>query len=90
MSHICRQESLQQAVMCQHVHIQMRELDLSTMEWRRVDAKGQPPPFRLHSSAAVVADKWIIHGGRRNGKFNVTNDTSVFDFNTLRQATPAC
>ena len=75
--------------MCWHVPIQMRELDLSTMEWRRVDTKGQPPPFRLHSSAAVVADKWIIHGGRRNGKFNVTNDTSVFDFNTLRQATPA-
>ena len=68
---------------------QMRELDLSTMEWRRVDAKGQPPPFRLHSSAAVLADKWIIHGGRRAGKFNVTNDTFVFDFDTLRQAEAA-
>lgn len=62
--------------------MQIRELDLSTMEWRRVDTKGQSPPFRLHSSAAVVADKWIIHGGRRAGKFNITNDTFVF-------ATPA-
>ena len=54
-----------------------------------MDTKGQPPPFRLHSSAAVVANKWIIHGGRRNGKFNVTNEAFVFDFNTLRQATAA-
>ena len=66
--------------------MQVRELDLSTMEWRRVETKGQSPPFRLHSSAAVVSDKWIIHGGRRAGKFNITNDTFVFDFNTLRQA----
>lgn len=64
--------------------MQMRELDLSSLEWRRVDTKGAPPPFKTHSSAAVVAEKWIVHGGRRPGKFNVTNDTSVFDFATLR------
>jgi hypothetical protein len=37
-------------------------------------------------SAAVVGDRWIIHGGRRPGKFNVTNQTYIFDFSTLRCA----
>ena len=82
-------KALQQALMAQVSPMQIRELDLSTMGWRRVDAKGQAPPFRLHSCAAVVADKWVIHGGRKAGKFNVTNDTFVFDFNTLRHAMAA-
>ncbi len=64
--------------------VQVRELDLATLRWRRVDAKGQLPPFRIHSSAAVVGDKWIIHGGRRPGKFNVTNQTFVYNFSTNR------
>lgn len=65
-------------------NVQMRELDLSTLEWRRVDTKGTPPPYKTHCSTAVVAEKWIIHGGRRGGKYNVTNHTTVFDFTTLR------
>ncbi|CAL8470672.1 g10214 [Coccomyxa elongata] len=64
--------------------LEVRELDLATLRWRRVDAKGQLPPFRIHSSAAVVGDKWIIHGGRRPGKFNVTNQTFVYNFSTNR------
>ena len=66
--------------------IQVRELDLATLRWRRVGATGSPPPFRIHSSAAVVGDKWIIHGGRRPGKFNVTNQTFVYNFTTNRCA----
>jgi len=66
--------------------MQIRELDLSTLEWRKVDAKGNPPPYKTHTSAAVLADKWILHGGRKAGKFNVTNDTFTFDFKSLRQA----
>ena len=41
-------------------------------------------------SAAVVGDRWIIHGGRRPGKFNVTNQTYIFDFSTLRCARLCC
>ena len=66
--------------------VQVRELDLATLRWRRADTKGTPPPFRIHSSAAVVGDKWIIHGGRRPGKFNVTNQTFVYNFTTNRCA----
>ena len=66
--------------------MQIRELDLSTLEWRKVDAKGNPPPYKTHTSAAVLADKWILRGGRKAGKFNVTNDTFTFDFKSLRQA----
>ena len=104
--------------------MQVRELDMATLRWRRVEAGGTPPPFRIHCwcmrpprpagdwhrwvamltldwpalasyqltsdslllarSAAVVGDKWIVHGGRRPGKFNVTNQTFVFSFATLR------
>jgi hypothetical protein len=52
-----------------------------------VDAKGIVPPYRIHCSAAVVGDKWLIHGGRRPGKFNVTNQTFVFDFTCNRSVT---
>lgn len=35
-------------------------------------------------SAAVVGDRWIVHGGRRPGKFNVTAQTYVYCFLTNR------
>lgn len=63
---------------------QVRELDLATLRWRKVETKGIAPPYRIHCSAGVVGDKWIIHGGRRPGKFNVTNQTFVFDFSCNR------
>lgn len=79
------QVTIARRVTCMGVGIpQVRELDLATLRWRRVDAKGTPPCFRIHSSAAVVGDKWIVHGGRRPGKFNVTNQTFVYSFTTNR------
>ena len=45
-----------------------------------------PPCFRIHSSSAVVGNKWIIHGGRRPNvsKFNVSDQTYVFDLKEHR------
>ena len=63
---------------------QVWELDLTTFRWRHVECKGHTPPYRIHSSAAVVMEKWLIHGGRKPGKFNVTNCTYVLDFATWR------
>jgi len=67
---------------------QVWELDLTTFRWRHVECKGHTPAYRIHSSSAVVMEKWLIHGGRRPGKFNVTNCTYVLDFTTWRHALP--
>ena len=63
---------------------QVWELDLASFRWRHVECKGATPPYRIHSSASAVVDKWLIHGGRKPGKFNVTNQTFVLDFATWR------
>lgn len=64
--------------------LQVWQLDLTTYQWQQVECKGTTPPYRIHSSAAVVMDKWFIHGGRKVGKFNVTNQTYILDFKTWR------
>ena len=69
---------------------QVWELDLTSFRWRKIECKGAIPPYRIHSSAAVVMDRWLIHGGRRPGKFNVTNQTYVLDLNTWRHASDLC
>lgn len=62
----------------------MWELNLVNYSWTKVEAKGRIPPYHIHCSGAVVGDQWFIHGGRRPGKFNVTNQTFVFNFSTFR------
>ncbi|KAK9829027.1 hypothetical protein WJX72_003488 [[Myrmecia] bisecta] len=64
--------------------LEVWQLDIASLRWKRVVCGGHIPYYRIHSSAAVVGDKWIVHGGRRPGKFNVSNNTHVFDFETCR------
>eukprot|EP00884_Botryococcus_braunii_P004067 jgi/Botrbrau1/13661/Bobra.0292s0010.1 len=58
--------------------------DTKNLVWKRVSLNGSIPGYRIHCSAAVVDNKWILHGGRRPGKFNVTAQTWYLDFNTMR------
>lgn len=67
--------------------MQVWELDVrdtKNLVWKRVPCNGSIPGYRIHCSAAVVDNKWILHGGRRPGKFNVTSQTWYLDFNTMR------
>eukprot|EP00803_Ostreobium_quekettii_P009677 evm.model.scf_2193.2 EVM.evm.TU.scf_2193.2 scf_2193:7697-13170(-) len=68
--------------------VEVWRLDIREWRWEeRVLSNGtQPPPFRIHSSSAVVGRKWIIHGGRRPNvsKFNVSDQTFVFDLDEHR------
>ncbi|KAK9787629.1 hypothetical protein WJX73_006766 [Symbiochloris irregularis] len=64
--------------------VEMWELKLSTHTWARVPTTGAIPPLHTNCSAAVVGDQWLMHGGRRAGKPIITNQTYIFNFNTLR------
>lgn len=45
---------------------------------------GAVPSHRIHPAAAVIGGQWVIHGGRRVGKFNVQNTAHVLDLATHR------
>ena len=40
---------------------QVRELDVLTLRWRRVEAGGTPPPFRIHSRCWRPAPGSCMH-----------------------------
>ena len=64
--------------------LQLWELSLKTMAWTRVSTRGTPLPYRIHAAHAAVGPRWVVAGGRRPGRFNVTADAWEFDFDTMR------
>ncbi|DBB04815.1 TPA: hypothetical protein ACH3X3_010105 [Trebouxia sp. C0006] len=63
------------------------QLDLVTFHWNQVACKGSLPPYRVHTSSAVVENRWILHGGRIPApatQFNVQNQSYVLNLNTWR------
>lgn len=56
-----------------------------TLCWGQCNTFGTPPMHHIHSSSAVVGAIWVIHGGRRPGKFNTTNATYSYNLDTARR-----
>ena len=58
------------------------------LRWDQCNTVGTPPPHRIHSSAALVGAVWVLHGGRIPGRFQTTNTTYAYDFETARCGPP--
>lgn len=57
---------------------------VNTWQWEVVQCTGAVPSHRIHPAAAVIGGSWVVHGGRRVGKFNVQNTAHVLDLSTHR------
>ena len=61
----------------------------NALMWVSINTIGTPPPHRIHSSAALVGEVWVFHGGRTPGPWSTTNATYSYDFETSR-CCPSC